>query len=86
MRTQKENIVEYLNTSKFTGGGWEPTITGYDVTGNIEIKFELDLYEGAMYNWEKFKEKNPAAANRNSFFAAYREAKEETEYQRNLTR
>ena len=71
-------IKSYANTSSFDGGAWNPSITGYDELEN-EFFFELDLYAGALVNWNAFKKKFPQSINRREFFHEFRQAKKESE-------
>lgn len=75
----KKEKLEFVNTSKFMGGGWNPQITGF-TDNDDEIIFEVDLYEGAKYNWNKFHKRYPQYSGQRSFYLAYYACQEETEY------
>ena len=76
----------YTNSSKFIDGCWSPLVCCINAEDTVGFYFELDLHEGAKYNWNKLKEKHPGAKNQRAFFAAYREAAEETEYRSRTTK
>ena len=76
----KKETLEFVNTSSYEGGAWNPTVTGFS-SNNDEVKFEIDIYEGAKYNWNKFSNRYPEYSGQRSFFEAFNEAKKETEYE-----
>jgi hypothetical protein len=68
-------MIEYWTRNRYDGI-WE--FVGYASDGNDNIHTKLDIDDGrAMELWERIKEEFPHADNRNDFFRAYREGKEE---------
>lgn len=78
MKNEEKRIIEYANTSRFTGGAWSVEVTGYDADDN-EYRYEIDGYEGAKANWEGFKARYPNAGHPRKFFAEFRNAIRETQ-------
>jgi hypothetical protein len=75
----KQAVNMYLNTSRFTGGAWIPSVSGFDLVNNI-FCMEVFLDETAEENWERFKEKfkSVSVVNKRGFVAAFNRALEET--------
>ena len=66
-------IKDYVGTCKICDEFYfTPSITGYDCDDN-EYYMELDLYESAKYNWDKYKERYPNASNYREFRSEFQD-------------
>ncbi len=73
MATNKIELIDYVNVTGRLGGYGVPELKGYDAEDN-EYLLELDIYETATANWNRFKNKF-RMANKKEFFAEFAKAK-----------